>query len=70
MIYVRKIKDGILEFEYQRYYLAEESCSTTFMQILIRYFPIVPKVIPHQAEACESPKAKQTHSTMDPFEDW
>jgi hypothetical protein len=33
-------------------------------------FSIVPQDIPYQAKACQSSKAKQTHSTMDPIEDW
>jgi hypothetical protein len=39
-------------------------------QRLMRIYSTEPQVIPHQAKACESTEAEQTHSPMDSIEDW
>ena len=39
-------------------------------QRLMRFPNAEPQVLPYEAEACKSPEAKQTYSSMDPIENW
>jgi hypothetical protein len=39
-------------------------------QRLMRFPNAESQVLPYEAEACESPEAKQTYSSMDPIENW